>query len=258
MYRFLLTRQWLGYAALTVVLAAVMVCLGVWQLHRYHEHAGTNARIDAATKAAPVPVGQVLAVGRAPAADRAWTRVTATGRYDPQHEILARGRSVDGAVGFEVLTPLVLSDGSALVVDRGWVAPAPGGAVARPVVPPATGGVVTVTGRVHLPESGAAAPTGQPPEVRRISPARLAGAVPYPLFGGYLLLDQQQPKATGDFTAVPSDHQNAWQNAGYVVQWWGFAALTILGFVWVARREVRQPGDRDDAPVSPAMAPPAR
>lgn len=257
MYRFLLTRQWLGYAALTLLAAAVMVYLGVWQLHRYHQHAATNARVAAAARAQPVPVGQVLAVGRSPSGDRAWTRITADGRYDAQHQILVRGRSVDGLVGFEVLTPLVLPDGSALLVDRGWVAPAPGGAIARPDVPPPATGPVTVTGRVHLPESGATRATGNPPEVRRISPARLAGGLPYPLYGGYLLLDKQSPPAGGQFTVVPSDHENAWQNAGYVVQWWGFAALTLFGYGWAARRQVHQPGgDRDEAPVSPALAPP--
>ena len=36
-------------------------------------------------------------------------------------EILVRGRTVEGTVGFEVLTPLVLADGTAVLVDRGWV-----------------------------------------------------------------------------------------------------------------------------------------
>ena len=60
MYRFLVTPKWLAFAALMVLLAAVMVALGFWQLHRYHERGAVNARIDAAAFGAPVPVGQVL------------------------------------------------------------------------------------------------------------------------------------------------------------------------------------------------------
>jgi cytochrome oxidase assembly protein ShyY1 len=263
-YRFLATPRWIAYAGLTLLLAATMVVLGLWQLSRYHQRSGTNARIDAATTARPVPVGQVLPVGVPPPGSVAWARVTATGRYDPAHQILARGRTVGGAVGFEVLVPLRLADGTALLVDRGWL-PAPmGDARSVPAVPPAPTEQVRVTGRVHLPESHAdgMVRVGGVPEVQRISPVRLATDLPYPLYGGYLLLDAQQP-ATAGFTAIPSDRENSLLNAGYVAQWWVFAGMTLGGFGWVARREARGPADRfdvarlndeiPDAPVSPAV-----
>ncbi|MEV6494340.1 SURF1 family protein, partial [Actinoplanes sp. NPDC051633] len=108
MYRFLLTPRWLAAAALTVAASVVMVFLGNWQLHRYHERSAINDRIDAAESAAPVPLTSVLArpsapstAGPAPGAELAWTKVTVTGTFDPAHEIQARGRTVDGAVGFE-------------------------------------------------------------------------------------------------------------------------------------------------------------
>src|SRR4051812_18323105 len=108
-----------------------MVLLGNWQLHRYQQRHATNQRIDAADKVAPAPLTAVLppaggaagSAGAAPPADRAWTGVTATGEYDPDHVILIRSRTVDGKVGFEVVTPLRLADGTAVLVDRGWVPP---------------------------------------------------------------------------------------------------------------------------------------
>ncbi|OLB66473.1 MAG: hypothetical protein AUI10_02565 [Actinobacteria bacterium 13_2_20CM_2_72_6] len=209
MYRFLLTPRWLGFAALMLALAATMVGLGLWQLSRYHERGAVNARIAAAASAAPVPLGQVVPVGHPPPSDAAWTRVHATGRYDPDHQVLARDRGLDNAVGFEVLTPLVLDDGSA--------------------------------------------------EMRRIDPARLADRVPYPLAGAYVLLDEPRDAA---LASIRSDHENAAMNAGYVVQWWAFALLTLAGFGWAARREARGPDEFDlaelhanhpDAPVSPGI-----
>jgi len=102
-YRFLLTTRWLGFAALMLALAAAMVGLGFWQLSRYHERSSVNARIDAALRAEPVPVGQVLPVGVAPTAGAAWTRVRATGRFDAAHQVLARDRSSDsGGVSYWV------------------------------------------------------------------------------------------------------------------------------------------------------------
>jgi cytochrome oxidase assembly protein ShyY1 len=263
-YGFLATRRWIAFGALMVLLAAAMVGLGLWQLSRYHERGAANAHIDAAGRARPVPLGQVLAVGQPPPAGAAWTRVTLTGRYDAEHEILARDRAVNGSVGFEVLTPLVLDDGTAVLVDRGWLPPAPDSVLAPARVPAVPGGRVNVTGRVHMPESRADDPrrVGGATQVRRISPAKLAGALPYRLYGGYVLLDAGVPGADKAFAAIPLDYQNALMNAGYVVQWWAFALLTLAGFAWAVRREARGPDEFDlatldedpaDAPVSPAI-----
>jgi cytochrome oxidase assembly protein ShyY1 len=248
-YRFLVTPRWLGLAALALVLAVVMVGLGDWQLHRYHERSAINARIDAGshgpavpiTRAMPAPAGAGRRVGPAPSAAAEWTRVQVTGRYDRSHEILGRDRTVNGSVGFEVLTPLLLPDGTAVLVDRGWLAPPPGGALVNPDVPAAPAGDVTVIGPVRRPESSPDKPVRG--TVRRISPAALR--LPYPVYGGYLVLDEQIPKADSRFTPVPPGQENAWQNAGYVVQWWAFAALTLFGYVYLARREAHPPVEAD-------------
>src|SRR3954453_19903702 len=137
-----------------------MVFLGNWQLHRYHERSAINHRIDAADTVQPVPLTSLLAkplsparAGAAPGKNAAWTKITVTGRYDQAHEIQAGARTVNGDVGFEIVTPLVLADGTAALIDRGWVPPSDAGAEAAPVVPPAPGGQVTVVGQIHLSES---------------------------------------------------------------------------------------------------------
>ncbi|WP_238010281.1 SURF1 family protein [Dactylosporangium sp. AC04546] len=251
MYRFLASPRWLGYAALTVAAAAVMVLLGFWQLDRYHQRAAVNARISAGTTATPMaftdlvgkPTGAPGSVGPAPAGDTEWTRVRVTGRYDRSHEILVRGRTVEGRVGFEVLTPLVLADGTAVLVDRGWVAPAPGGALAAPQVPAAPDGEVTVLGRLRPAESRGGAPqeVNGRSEIRRITPAAIAPALPYAIFDAYVSSDQP---AAG-LTAVAPEKENALQNAGYVLQWWLFALLTLYGFAYLARKEARGPATGD-------------
>ncbi|MEQ4301508.1 SURF1 family protein [Plantactinospora sp. B6F1] len=259
MYRFLLTPRWLGILALTLAAAAVMVLLGNWQLSRYQERAAINERIDETATLAPVPVDHVLprpdgpagTVGPATPAGAAWTRVTVTGRYDSTNVIMIRSRTVASRVGFEVLTPLRLADGSAVLVDRGWIPPAEGGgALARPEVPAVPSGEVTVVGRVHLSESKPDAVTRRDGriETRRIAVPALARELPYPVYSAYLLLDEQTPAADPAFSAIPIRHENDWQNGGYVVQWWLFAAMALVGFCWAARREARgdlKDGDRD-------------
>ncbi|GAA4925819.1 SURF1 family protein [Actinoplanes utahensis] len=249
MYRFLLTPRWLGAAALTVVAAIVMVILGNWQLHRYQERTAINERVDAAAATDPVPLTSVLAAptaagtpGAGPGEAVAWTKVTLTGRYDPAHEIQARGRTVASKVGFEILTPLILDDGTAVLVDRGWVPAPPGGALESPVVPAVPTGQVTVVGQIHLSESRPASVERRDGrlDTRRINLPRLATELPFPVYGAYVLLTEQTPAADPAFVQIPIPHEDAWQNGGYAVQWWIFAGMTFVLYGWQARREAQE------------------
>jgi cytochrome oxidase assembly protein ShyY1 len=247
-YRFLLTPRWLAAAVLAVAAALVMARLGEWQLHRYEERHAINTRIDAADSTKAVPLTSVVApptaAGRAgpgPGNSVAWTKVTFDGRYDPTHEIQARDRTVNGDVGFEILTPLLLSDGTGVLVDRGWVPAPDAGARAAPVVPAAPTGLVTVVGQVHLSESR---PT--PIEhrdgrldTRRISVPGLAAQMPFPVYGAYVLLTGQTPANDPAFTKIPIDGEDDWQNAGYTVQWELFALMTLYAYLYYARKEAK-------------------
>jgi cytochrome oxidase assembly protein ShyY1 len=262
-YRFLLTPRWLGGAALAVAAAVVMVMLGNWQLHRYEERTAINDRIDAADSVEAVRLTSLLAAptaagkaGSSPGKHLAWTKVSMSGRYDPAHEIQARGRTVDGDVGFEIVTPLVLADGTAVLVDRGWVPAPDGGADAAPSVPPAPTGPVTVVGQVHLSESRPAPIEHRNGrlDTRRISLSRLAPEMPYPVYGAYVLLTEQTPAADPAFKDIPIDHEDSWQNGGYAVQWWLFAGMALFAFGWQARKEAQVlAGDR---PRTEAKQPP--
>lgn len=266
MYRFVLSPRWIGLGLGMALLAAVMVGLGFWQLDRYGQRSAINARVDAAGAADPVPLTSVLGIDAAPTADQAWTKVSVTGRYDPGHAILARARTVDSQVGFEILTPLLLDDGTAVIIDRGWLAARPESASVAPEIPPVPAGTVSVVGLLHLPESKASTP--EPFDgtlaVRRIGPAELASVLPYRVYGAYVTLQSQDPPASEAFVPIPPDHVNATMNAGYVAQWWMFAALTLFGYVYLVRREGKerrtpQPsvwdelGEEDPSPSAPIM-----
>ncbi|MEK8109587.1 SURF1 family protein [Micromonospora sp. M12] len=264
MYRFLLTPRWLGALALTLVAAAVMVFLGNWQLDRYR---GGPRSTSGSTRASGWPGAARRRAPRSrhrpgdgrsgPAEDKVWTRVTVSGRYDPTNTVLVRGRTVDSRVGFEVLTRWCSP-----TARRCWWTGA-GSRLHRvgdrqPAVPAAPTGDVTVVGRVHETESGAGAVARRDGtlEIRRIGVSRLAGELPYPVYGAYLLLDEQTPAADPLFKAVPVGHTNNWQNFGYVVQWWLFAVMALFGYGWVARREARRAaGIGTSAPLDRAAEP---
>ena len=258
MYRFLLTPRWLGYLALALVAATVMVLLGNWQHGRYELRKDVNHRIDLADTATPVPLDTIVAPGGSkgmpgpgPQRTSEWTRVTVTGRYDPSNVVLVRGRTVDDKVGFEIVTPLLLSDGSAVLVDMGWVPAVPGGgAYSQPPIPPIPTGQATITGAVKLSESrGTAVDRADGKlETRRVSVFRIAPELPYPVRGAFVQLDTQVPAADKGFSPVPPSYENDWLNLGYTVQWWIFGLMTLFAFAWVARREARGPQESDSTP----------
>jgi cytochrome oxidase assembly protein ShyY1 len=175
------------------------------------------------------------------------------GRYDTGNEILVRGRTIGSEVGYEVVTPLVQADGTAVLVDRGWVPPAPGGALPVPRVPAAPAGQVSVIGRIHPTEStpGQLDRRDGRIQVRRVSVSQLAGQLPYPVYGAYVLLTEQTPAADPAFTPIPVEEENALQNGGYAIQWWAFAAMSLAGYGWLARREARGDGRPNRARAVP-------
>lgn len=246
MYRFLLTPRWLGWLAAALALATVMALLGFWQLSRYEARSEINARIDAADPANPTTLDHVVPrprpgqeVGPAPPPGGDWSVVSVTGRFDPEREVLVRNRTVAGRVGYEVLVPLVLPDGAAVIVDRGWVAPSGQGAAERPQVPPVPAGQVTVVGRVRTSEDGARGVERHQGvlQTRRIDIEALAPHLPYPLYRAYLL---EEAPSDPSLTPIPVRYENAWLNGGYAVQWWIFAGMVLVGFGWLVRREGRR------------------
>lgn len=247
MYRFLLSPGWLARLVVALILAAVMSLLGMWQWQRYEERSAFNARIDAAEVADPVPLATVVTapapgepVGARLPTGADWSKVTVTGRYDPAHEFLVRGRTLAGRVGVEVLTPLRLADGTAVLVNRGWIAAA-GGATDLPEPPAAPSGQVTVVGWARPSEGGGTVVEHDGAlTTRRIDLPAVAAQLPYPVYGTYLQLADQRPAADPALALVPTRRENAWLNAAYTVQWGIFAGMTLVGFGWLARRHARE------------------
>lgn len=63
MYRFLLTRQWVILALVSIVLMPTMIKLGFWQLHRHEHKVAQNTLIGKNLKSRPVPVGDLTSPG---------------------------------------------------------------------------------------------------------------------------------------------------------------------------------------------------
>jgi cytochrome oxidase assembly protein ShyY1 len=245
--------------AVALLVAALCVRLGVWQLHRAAERAQTADRHVAAESQGPVGIGTLVAPQSPLPGDDVGRSVWVVGQYEPAGQRLVTGRALDGRTGYLVLTPLRVSDdgtgGSSwahlsgapvLPVVRGWVASpsdAPGLEVPT--------GDVRVTGWLQAGEaaSGGTAPAnpGGPPLTDSISTAALVNEWHGPIWDGYLVLTAsepgQVPATDGGPQALPrpvledSGGLNL-QSLFYAIEWWVFAAFALVFWVRLARDEL--------------------
>jgi surfeit locus 1 family protein len=113
-----------GIASLIGV--ALLVALGVWQLHRLAWKEALIAAVEARAHVAPVPLPPPESWGALDPADYEYRRVEATGVYDLSNQELVftsmeEPRGIYGGVGYQVMTPLRLANGATVIVNRGFV-----------------------------------------------------------------------------------------------------------------------------------------
>lgn len=245
MYRFLLTRQWVILTLVALLVMPTMVRLGYWQLHRHERRVANNHLIAANLSAKPVQVEKLTRPGDRVPGRQVYRMVTATGRYDTAHEVVARQRTADDgdSIGYHVITPLVMADGTAVLVNRGWIAPGDD-LTSFPKIPAAPTGEVTVTGRLRpdetTSETGIRNRAGLPDrQIMLINSGLLTPDVPEKLVGGYLELATTSPKPSGHQPELISepDHSSIGMHMGYAIQWWLFTAMVPVGWVVLVRRE---------------------
>lgn len=223
----------------TVAGLAVFVGLGLWQLDRAAEKRELLARD--AHRGEEAPLRTLPGTGALDPA-RLYARARFTGRYEAHRQILLDNMTLDGRVGYLVLTPLLLDSGERVLVNRGWV---PAGAsrseLPRIDVPE---GPHEVAGRlVNLPRPGLRLGDSDPgkpgdpwprvllyPTVDVLRTA-LGDTVP----DYQLQLDPEAPHGYARrweiVTMAPERH------IGYAVQWFAFAAVLLaIWFILTFRR----------------------
>jgi cytochrome oxidase assembly protein ShyY1 len=247
----LASRRSLKVLLLAVLVAGVCVRLGVWQIARLHERNAFVAALHHGLSQPPVPITSLLPNGEPvdPASVR-YRRVTVTGTYDIQGEVVLYGRGLSSQVnGNHLLTPLLMPGGTALVVDRGWV---PAGNDTPPVsgaAPPT--GTVTETGILIPSEGGLPGDGGGPPvtETTHVDLAQLSSQLPYRVAPLYLLLQTQTPGQAALPKPAPFLLPSAPPHLSYAIQWFSFATIALVGAVILIGKERRAAAPDGREPV---------
>ncbi len=249
-WRTAMRPRWLAVLAVVLVAATGMARLGEWQLQRARDNGGAARRAAAARPA--VPLTSLMAPQHRFPADAAGRSVQVSGRWDAAGQLLVAGRVQAGVRGWWVLTPLLLDDGAAVPVVRGWTSD-PGAAPA-----PAPAGPVQLTGVLLPGEPGVNRAPGQASglpagQLDRIDPAELVQRWTYPIYTGFVVAGSGPAVVPATLTPVTvgsPDGGLALQNLSYAVQWWLFAAFGL--FLWC--RLVRDDHRGLLHPAAPAAA----
>ncbi|NGP53811.1 SURF1 family protein [Thioalkalivibrio sp. XN8] len=226
-------RPGLPATLFTAFFLPLLLALGSWQLNRAEEKQALFD--DFGAGGAPVALGADSA-----GLDglRRYTQVEAAGRYLGERQFLLDNWVEDSQAGYRVVTPLLLADGVAVLVDRGWIPRDFSSDVAPAIdVGPEPR---AVTGKLdRLPRPGIELATtlapGWPKVVQFPSRDELEEALGLQLVPGLVLLDADQPDGfRRDWR--PSDFGPE-RHLGYAVQWFALAiTLIVLYLAWSFRK----------------------
>ena len=236
-----------GFVVFMLVLMGLFVALGVWQVERLGEKERLIANVAARFDQPPIslpPFGEWAAFD--PEAYN-FRPVSFAGSWLPQQSVLvftSLGEDAKGqhsGPGYWVMTPLALTGGGTIFVNRGFIpeesrdAFAKGGAVET--------GIVNLSGIARASEeTGAFTPA--PDLARRVEWVRTisrltAMAGPFPDLVAPVYVDLP----AGPLGALPQGGETVMEfpnnHLGYAATWFGFALLVPILLVFWLRRQRR-------------------
>jgi surfeit locus 1 family protein len=240
MFRLMFSRRWWWTTLLVVFGVGLAIRLGFWQVGRYKENKAFADHL-AAMQVAPT----LVLSGYSRTDDLTgmeYRAVQATGTYDFAHQVAVRNQvwvqSWGNEMGYILVTPLVLPDGSAVLVDRGWI-PLEYKTLDswRQFDQP---GPVTVSGIIRLPArpemGGNPDPTLTPGQASMdfwnlVDISRLQKQIPNPILPVYIQQapDPSQPGMPYRALSRP-DQSTAGTNIGYAAMWFAFSMLLFAGY----------------------------
>ncbi len=240
----LVSRKWILGTVLVIAAAAVCARLGVWQLDRLKQRRASNAQILALQAMRPLQLPTES--GAEDIGGMEYRPVVATGTYDFAHQVAIRNQYYNSQVGYHLVTPLVMKNGEAVLVDRGWI-PADGNDTPAAWRKYDVPGQVTINGVIRASQTAtaifaAADPTLTPGQKGLdqwiyVNVGRIAQQLPYQVLPVYV---QQNPEASSTAPPIPLQVEldlSEGPHQSYAIQWFSFATILLVGYPFYVRRQ---------------------
>ncbi len=248
-----MTRRRLHPVVLLAALGLTLLTarLGWWQLDRAAEKQALE-RQRQAQLALPVLAGEALPRHAEAAAPLVQRRVHLQGRWQAEATVALENRPMDGRVGFYIVTPLQLADGSAVLVQRGWI-PRDLRDRTRLVPFDTPAAEVSVQGRIaprvpRLYELGEAGSGVLRQNLDIDAFARERGLRLRP----WVLIQDDRPGAPPDGLQRdwPAPGSGVDKHHGYAFQWFALSGLTLGLLVWFQFFRPARPDHASERPPS--------
>jgi surfeit locus 1 family protein len=235
------SRKW-WFATLLVFLGtALCIRLGIWQLDRLDGRRVFNAQVESMQA---LPLLDMNQDGFDSINEMEWRAVQVVGEYDFENQVALRNRYNGNEYGYHLLTPL-LFEGTAVLVDRGWI-PADSSSTLADWRKYDVAGAVTVTGQIRLgqgkPAFGGVADAlpadGSPLWVwNNADVEKIALQIPYPILKIYIQPNEDQADVTPPIPFQPVIELTEGSHFGYALQWFTFATILFVGYPFYLRKQ---------------------
>lgn len=237
----MLSRRWWLVTLVVIAAVAVMIRLGIWQLDRLEQRRAFNARVELARSQPRLDLNQEQPEN---IAQMEWRAITFTGEYDFANQIAIRNQYHASQYGYHLMTPL-LSQGTTVLVDRGWI-PAESNSTPADWRQYDVMGQVTVTGQIRLGQSkpafggvaDALSADGSKLDVwNNANLEKIASQLPYSVLPVYI---QEKPDPADDEPPIPFQPElelTEGSHFGYALQWFTFASILFIGYPFFIRKQ---------------------
>lgn len=231
-------RRWAPWAALVIVFSLATSLLSWWQFDRRQDRVAKIEMVQANYDQPPVPLLELEWVEVDGEPINEWRTVLVSGSYLVEDALIVRNRPLSGQPGFLQLVPLKLSDGSILMIERGWLA------AGDPVTTPASNPLpdsqerkLTVRLRDAEQDLGRPLVQGQLASLNFESLAVQYGPGLITEFYGRLV--SETPTMEVNPRPMPKPSLNEGNHLSYALQWILFGIMAFIALFWAIRNERR-------------------
>jgi surfeit locus 1 family protein len=243
------SRKWWWTTLIVIAGIGLTIRLGFWQVGRYNQNKSFSDHLIA-MRAAPE---MILRGGTVPDGliGMEYRDAQATGIFDFTSQIAVRNQvweqSWGSEPGFILVAPLRFPDGSAVLVDRGWIPlsyndPNSWRQFDQP-------GTVTVTGIIRLPAIPEMGGVPDPPRAsgensldfwNLVNLTRLQQQIPYPILPIYIQQGPDPSLIGLPYRAISEPGPStADTNVGYATMWFAFTIILIVGYPLYVKKQTQ-------------------
>jgi surfeit locus 1 family protein len=230
-----------------LVIGGIYFCfrMGLWQLDRLAQRRIFNDHYLQIVEQPELMLEKLLPDNLS---SMEYRTVSASGKFDFGQNMVRRNQYHDGQPGFSLITPLILTDGEAILVERGWI-PAEGNEKPEDWHKYDVNGFQTIKGVLRLGQSesefgGVADSNLSDGQTRlnywnQVNLEMMAKQLPYKIAPAFI-----QPSADPTNLTPPLPTQaiveiSEGPHLGYALQWFTFSSLLLFGYPYFLYKQLR-------------------